>query len=205
MQSLGLVHMGSQVPSPTHVSKSRHGDKVTTFEPQESIKIGFCLLCAKTIAGLVSKVGSNFLAPPNPTTQVPSLTFKKCCHVGISVILGNSGLGTPCGVVSPNVHALNGWDCTDWPQVTWGLGLGTRVNGPFGTTSKRIQGQVGWPTPAKGKVMYPPSKSSRPSIARSRARPRSSPRTEGNGSGWNTGRPIPSLALDEDEDEEKYY
>ena len=26
-----------------------------------------------------------------------------------------------CGVASPNIHALNGWDCIDWPQVTWGL------------------------------------------------------------------------------------
>jgi hypothetical protein len=25
-------------------------------------------------------------------------------------------------VVSPHFHALNGWDCMDWPQVTWGLG-----------------------------------------------------------------------------------
>ena len=27
-----------QVPSPTHVSKSQHGGKVLTFEPQETIK-----------------------------------------------------------------------------------------------------------------------------------------------------------------------
>ena len=36
---LGLVHMESQVPSPIHVSKSRHGGKVPTFELQEIIKI----------------------------------------------------------------------------------------------------------------------------------------------------------------------
>jgi hypothetical protein len=36
---LGLVHMGSQVPSPSHVSKSQHGGKVPTFEPQETIQI----------------------------------------------------------------------------------------------------------------------------------------------------------------------
>ena len=35
------------------------------------------------------------------------------------------GLGTPCEVVSPNFHALNGWDCMDWPHVTRDLGLGT--------------------------------------------------------------------------------
>jgi hypothetical protein len=27
----------------------------------------------------------------------------------------------------PNFHALNGWDCTNWSQVTWDLGLETRV------------------------------------------------------------------------------
>jgi hypothetical protein len=35
---LGLVHMGSQVPSPTYDSKSQHGGKVPTFEAQETIK-----------------------------------------------------------------------------------------------------------------------------------------------------------------------
>jgi hypothetical protein len=29
------------------------------------------------------------------------------------------GLRTLCEVVSPNIHALNNWDCTDWPRVTW--------------------------------------------------------------------------------------
>ena len=29
------------------------------------------------------------------------------------------GLGTWCIVISPKFHALNGWDYTDWPQVTW--------------------------------------------------------------------------------------
>ena len=31
------------------------------------------------------------------------------------------GLGTPCEVVSPNFHDLNGWNYTDWPQVTWDM------------------------------------------------------------------------------------
>jgi hypothetical protein len=30
-----------------------------------------------------------------------------------------------CEVVSPNFHALNGQDSTDWPQVSWDLGLET--------------------------------------------------------------------------------
>ena len=38
------VHMGSRVPSPTHVSKSQHGGKVPTFEPQESIKIRYIII-----------------------------------------------------------------------------------------------------------------------------------------------------------------
>ena len=38
--------------------------------------------------------------------------------------LGHS-IGTLCEVVSPNFHALNGWDCTDWPQVTHDIELGT--------------------------------------------------------------------------------
>ena len=37
----GPVHMGSQGPSPTQLSKSQHGDKVPTFEPQETIKVWF--------------------------------------------------------------------------------------------------------------------------------------------------------------------
>ena len=52
---------------------------------------------------------------------------------------GPMWLGTwdPCEVVSPNFHALNGWDRTDWPQVTWDLGHGTRVNRPFFPPSGR--------------------------------------------------------------------
>ena len=84
------------------------------------------------------------------STQVPSLTFKGCWELGVgsSFLLNPTlntspqshlqkmlscknpchtwdvGLGTPCKVVSPNLHALNGWDCTNWAQVTWDLGLG---------------------------------------------------------------------------------
>jgi hypothetical protein len=35
----GLVHMRSQVPSLTDVSKSQHAGKVPTFEPQETVKV----------------------------------------------------------------------------------------------------------------------------------------------------------------------
>ena len=37
--TLGPVHMGSQVLSATHVSKSQHGGKVPTFEPHEPMNI----------------------------------------------------------------------------------------------------------------------------------------------------------------------
>ena len=37
--------MGSQVPSPTHASKSHRGGEVPTFEPQETmIKISFIFM-----------------------------------------------------------------------------------------------------------------------------------------------------------------
>ena len=52
-----------------------------------------------------------------------------------------SGLGTcmgPCGVISPNFHALNGWDYMDWPQVIWDL-IWTSPNlGPLHTWAKRL-------------------------------------------------------------------
>jgi hypothetical protein len=53
-----------------------------------------------------------------------------------SVAMSYLGLGTwdPYEVVSPNFHALNGSDYTNWPQVTWELGLGTHVNPPLATS-----------------------------------------------------------------------
>ena len=38
---LGLVHIRSQIPSPTHVNKSLHEGKILTFEPRETIKVCF--------------------------------------------------------------------------------------------------------------------------------------------------------------------
>ena len=97
--------MGSQVPSPTHVSKSQHGGKVPTFEPRETtklwlivVRIGFLIFYAKVFTGLVLRVGSCFLLA-QLSIQVPSLTFTKSCHVCTHVILGtwDSGLGASCG------------------------------------------------------------------------------------------------------------
>ena len=65
----GPVHMGSQVSSPTNVSKYQHGGRVPTFEPQETIEIwliiieiGSQLLNANILAGLVSRVESRCFA-----------------------------------------------------------------------------------------------------------------------------------------------
>jgi hypothetical protein len=83
--------MGS--PSP----KSQHGGNVPTFEAQEtieniiilSLKLGFDYFFQKYHWGLVSRVGSRFLFDP----QVMGITFIKCCHVGIHVILQTWDLG----------------------------------------------------------------------------------------------------------------
>ena len=58
---------------------------------------------------------------PQPSTQVPSLTSKKCRRVGIHVIIGTWDM---CEVVIPIFHALNNWDCTDYLEPSWDLALG---------------------------------------------------------------------------------
>ena len=39
-----IIRATSQVPSPTHVIKSQHGDRVPTFEPQEIIRIWLTII-----------------------------------------------------------------------------------------------------------------------------------------------------------------
>ena len=81
----------------------------------------------KCFAGLVLEVESNFLSNPTSQRKVPSLTSKKN-------VTSRHPCRTwdPCEVVSPEFHALNGWDYTDWHfQVTWDLELGSRVNRPL--------------------------------------------------------------------------
>ena len=59
--------MGSQVWSPTHVHKSQHGDKVSTFEHQETIvDLDYFM---QEILGLVFIVGSSFLLNPTLNTR----------------------------------------------------------------------------------------------------------------------------------------
>ena len=69
--SLGPGASSHGVPSPTHVSKSKHGGKVPTIEPQQIIKVWFTsikirswLFHAKKLSGLVLRVGSTFLLGP---------------------------------------------------------------------------------------------------------------------------------------------
>ena len=84
----------SQVPSPTHVSKSQHGDKVPIFEPQESISIWLIIIkfrswlfYAKIFTDVIWELGLTFCLT-QLSTQDMSLTFKKCCHVDIHVMHG---------------------------------------------------------------------------------------------------------------------
>ena len=123
----GLITWTPKSPNPTHGSKSQHGGKGPTFEPQETIKkwlmiikVKSWLFWAKTCAGVVLRVGSSFLLDPL-STQVPSLNVQKVLPCRPPCHTWDLGLGTPCEIVSPNFQALNGWDGMDWPQVTWDL------------------------------------------------------------------------------------
>ena len=58
---------------------------------------------------------------PNPHLSKKGLSCRHPCHTWDHVWSGKS-------------HALNGWDCTYWPRVTWGLGLGT----PCGPSPKGL-------------------------------------------------------------------
>ena len=130
----GLVHMESQILSPTHVSKSQHGGKVPTCEPQviiniwlNVIRVGSWLFYAKIFSGLGFRVGSSLLLNPTCNTS-PKPCLQKmlpCRHPCHSWDLG---LGTPCEVISLTSHALNDWDCVEWDHVTWDP-MWTRPNG----------------------------------------------------------------------------
>ena len=69
------------------------------------------------------ELGLIFLLDPTlnagPKLQLhKGLPCRHPCHTW------DCGLGTLCEVVSPNFHALNGWDCMDWTQVAKDLGVG---------------------------------------------------------------------------------
>jgi hypothetical protein len=66
-----------EVPSPTHVSKSQHGGKVPTLEPQTIIKIwliiikvGSWLFYDKTFTGLALRVGFSLMLDPANACEV---------------------------------------------------------------------------------------------------------------------------------------
>ena len=70
----------------------------------------------KKLLGLELRDGF-LLNPSLNTSPKPHLQrMLPCSHPCHSWDLG---LGNLCEVVSPNFHALNDRDCTDWPQVTW--------------------------------------------------------------------------------------
>ena len=98
----GPVHMVSQVSSLTHVSKSQHGGKVPTFEPQENIKIWLIII----------KVGS--------------WLFYAEIFTGLALRVGSSSLLDPTFNTSPEPHLQKVLPCRH-PCHTWDLGLGTRV------------------------------------------------------------------------------
>jgi hypothetical protein len=129
---MGLVCMGShsQVPSPSHVSKSQHGDKVPTSGPQDIIeicliviKMDLWILMRKYLRDLCWELGLAFcLTHLDTSPKIDLQRMYSCrhpCHTW------DLGLGTPCEVVNPNFHALNHWDCMDKPQVIWDLGFRT--------------------------------------------------------------------------------
>ena len=132
----GLVHIGSQVQSPIYVSKSQHGGKVPTFEPQETIqtwykiiKVGSLIFYANMYIETMFGVGFSFLLDPTLNTS-PKSCFQKWCHVGIYVILGTWALGphmkwyVPTSMISmvETTRIDLKWlithdvgSCTDWP------------------------------------------------------------------------------------------
>ena len=79
------------------------------------------------------------------STQVPSLTSKNCCDVDIHVIVG-----IPYEVLSPNFHALNGWDWTGWPSNDLGLRVAshTRLSARDHYTSSTLNGGKGGAGPS---------------------------------------------------------
>ena len=119
--TLRAVHVGFHVPSPTHVSKSQHGGKSLNFWASWNhsnmvyfhwswILIILCKLSSGDL--LVLRVGSSFLLNPTLNTSPKPhprkvLPCKHPCHTS------DLGLGTPCEVVRPNFHVINGWGYTD--------------------------------------------------------------------------------------------
>ena len=69
----------------------------------------------KKLRDLCRELGLVFCSTQVPSWVEPSLQKLLSCGIYVSYL----GLGTMCEVVSPSIHAINGWDCTIWPQVNW--------------------------------------------------------------------------------------
>ena len=113
MWNLGLVHMRSQVPSPTHASKSWHGCRVPTFEPQEIIKmctiiikVGSWLFYEKIFMGLVLRFGSSILLNPTLNTS-PEPHLQKALSCRYPCYTWDLGLWDMFEVINPNFHTLD--------------------------------------------------------------------------------------------------
>ena len=104
--NLEPIHMGSQVPlmlaSPNMEANSQH---LSLEKPSKydylSLKSNLDYFMQTYSRDLCQESGLA-ICLTKPSTQVPILTFQKCCHAG------NLRLGTPCEVGSLNFHALNG-------------------------------------------------------------------------------------------------
>ena len=90
---LAIIGASSQVPSPTHVSKSQYGSKIPTFEPQVTTKIWLNIIqvrswlyYAQIFMGLRLSVGSSFWLDSTCNTS-PKPHLQRCCHVGIHDII----------------------------------------------------------------------------------------------------------------------
>ena len=117
-------------PKSTHVSKFPNEGKISTFEPQETIRIrliiievGSWLFYAQNILGTCIESSSSFLLNPTLNTS-PKPHLQKVLPCRHPCHTWDLGLGILWKAVKSQLsfNVLNGWDCTDWPQVTWDLG-----------------------------------------------------------------------------------
>jgi hypothetical protein len=114
------------------------------FWTQETIKIWFTFIEVRSwlfmlkrkekLTGFVCRVGSGFLLCLTLNTKSQASHVRS---VALQASLSYLGL-----CVNPDLHVnRNIWDCIDWPQVTWYLGLGTMCEPALKTMAKKCIGQ----------------------------------------------------------------
>ena len=120
----GRFTWGPKVPGPTSVNmssdveaKSQISSLMLAFECI-FIEVVSSLFHATKIAGRLLRVGSRFLFNPTLNTS-PEPSLQKVLLCGLLCHAWDLGLGIMCEVVSPNFHAINGWDCMMQPRVNW--------------------------------------------------------------------------------------